>query len=174
LRRVYEPGLGGGVWIVVACENDYSRAILTMKGLIPNAANTTALIYRPYHLCGVETPISLLVAGLLGLPTGASEYAPQVDIIARAKVSLRAGDVLTGDHDPRLEFLLRPAQAVVGGAPLPLHLASGNPLVRDVPAGAIIRTEMVGTPKESALWSLRAEQDREFGLHMGSGTRRVR
>jgi hypothetical protein len=38
----------------VGCENDYSRQILTTKGLIPNARGTAALIYRPYHLCGVE------------------------------------------------------------------------------------------------------------------------
>jgi len=169
LRQEGEAGLGGGVWVVVACENDYSRMILTTKGLIPNASDTTALIYRPYHLCGVETPISLLVAGLLGLPTGASEYTPRVDLVARALIDLRAGDVLTGDHDPRLEYLLLPARAVTQGSPLPLHMASRRPLVRDVAAGTIIRTEMVAAPEDSILWALRAEQDRAFGLPQAFG-----
>jgi len=59
LREKHEPGLGGGVFIVVSCENDYSRMILTTKGLLSNQAATAALIYRPYHLCGVETPTSM-------------------------------------------------------------------------------------------------------------------
>lgn len=165
LRRVDEAGLGGGVWIVVGCENDYSRMILTTKGLVPNAADTAALIYRPYHLCGVETPMTLLVAGLLELPTGASDFQPRVDIVARAREALKAGDTLTGDHDTRLDYLLMPAQAVVEGAPLPLHLGTGHRLVEDVPAGTLLRVEMVEMPRDSALWRLREEQDREFGAY---------
>ena len=92
LRQPGEPGLGGGVFIVVACENAYSRRILTTKGLISNAKGSAALIYRPYHLCGVETPITALVAGLLNLPTGATHYRPQFDIVARAKERLKTGD----------------------------------------------------------------------------------
>jgi predicted homoserine dehydrogenase-like protein len=164
LRRADEAGLGGGVFVVVSCENDYSRMILTTKGLIPNSRDTAALIFRPYHLCGVETPMSLLVAGLLGLPTGARDYRQRVDIVARAREDLAAGDVIPNDHDPRLDYLLLPAQAVRDGAPLPLHMATGHPLRMDVPAGTIIRREMVQAPAESALWSLRAELDETFGL----------
>jgi len=34
------------------------------------------LIYRPYHLCGAETALSVLCAGLLRAPTGAAEILP--------------------------------------------------------------------------------------------------
>jgi predicted homoserine dehydrogenase-like protein len=164
LRRADEAGLGGGVFVVVSCANDYSRRILTTKGLIPNAKDTAALIYRPYHLCGVETPITLLTAGLLGLPTGGREVLPRVDLVARAGVSLPAGSIVGGDHDPGLEYLLLPARAVRDGAPLPLHMATGHRLRADVPAGTIIRREMVEAPADSALWALRQEMDSAFAL----------
>jgi predicted homoserine dehydrogenase-like protein len=58
---------------------------------------------------------------------------------------------------------MRPAQPVTTGAPLPLHMANGNPLRVDVPAGTLLTTELVEPPADSALWALRAEQDRHFG-----------
>jgi predicted homoserine dehydrogenase-like protein len=162
LQQPHSPGMGGGVFVVVSCENDYSRAMATNKGLIANSRGTGALIYRPYHLCGVETPISLLCAGLLGVATGASEYRPSFDVVARAAEDLKAGEPVGNDHNPKLKALMRPAQPVTVGAPLPLHMANGNPLRADVPAGTILTAEMVQPPADSALWALRAEQDRHF------------
>jgi predicted homoserine dehydrogenase-like protein len=162
LRLAHEAGLGGGVFMVIACENDYSRHILTSKGLIANSRDSTALIYRPYHLCGVETPISLLCAGLLGHPTGATELRPRVDVVARTRVDLKAGCIPGDDHSPDLQALLRPAQAVQTGTPLPFHMGNGNPLAVDVPAGTVITAEMVAPPLGSTLWSLRVQQDQHF------------
>jgi len=162
LRQPHEAGLGGGVFVVVACENDYSRHILTTKGLLPNARGSTALIYRPYHLCGVETPMSLLCAGLLGVATGAADVRPRVDVIMRATRTLRAGETLGTDHSPDLEALMAPAHSVTKDTPLPLHMGNSNRLRVDVPAGTIITAEMVDAPPDSALWALRRQQDQHF------------
>ncbi len=164
LRQPGEPGLGGGVFIVVACENAYSRRILTTKGLISNAKGSAALIYRPYHLCGVETPITALVAGLLNLPTGATHYRPQVDIVARAKERLKTGDLIGTDHSANLEYLMRPALPVAPSNPLPFHMASGNALCRDVPAGELITASAIRARDDDPLWTLRDEQDAHFLL----------
>jgi predicted homoserine dehydrogenase-like protein len=160
LRGPYEAGLGGGVFVVVGCDNDYSRDILVTKGLIPNSRNSTALIFRPYHLCGVETPISILVAGLLQVPTGGREYLPRYDILARAVVDMPARERIGNDHSPKLGAFIRPAQSVQAGNPVPLHMANGNTLAVDVPAGTVLTTDMLNVPGDSALWALRAEQDR--------------
>ena len=162
LRQPHEAGQGGGVFIVVACENDYSRRILTQKGLIPNSRDSAALIIRPHHLCGVETPMSLLVAGLLGVPTGATEFRPRVDIVARAARDLRAGEILENENSPAFEVIVRPAQPVAAGAPLPILLADGGRAAVDVAAGTLITADMVVPPADSALWRVRAEQDGVF------------
>ncbi len=164
LRRKDEAGLGGGVWIVVTAESEYSRTILATKGLLTNETGESALIYRPHHLCGVETPMSLLAAGLLKIPTAARDLWPHVDVIARARETLKAGDHIRGDHDTRLEYLLHPSCRVDGDAPIPLHMASGRSLAQDVPPGSLVRRRTVDTPDDSALWRLRAEQDRVFGI----------
>ena len=164
LRQTDDAGLGGGVFIVVSCENDYSRMILTTKGLIPNSRGSAALIYRPYHLCGVETPISILSAALLNVPTGAATVRPHVDLVAKSNRELKAGTILGGDHSPDIDASILPASPIAAGNPLPLHLLDGNRLSRDVAAETVITGEMVAAPSDSLLWSLRQQQDAHFGL----------
>ena len=162
LRHPQEAGMGGGVFVVVDSASDYSRDIMVSKGLIANRRRSAALIYRPYHLCGVETPLTMLWAGLLGAPTGTSELLPRVDVVARANVDLKAGDPFPGDHSPKLQSLMLPAAPVAAAAPLPFHLGNGNPLVCDLPAGTVITGAMVRPPADSTLWALRREQDAHF------------
>ena len=164
LRQTDDAGLGGGVFVVVSCENDYSRMILTTKGLIPNSRGSTALIYRPYHLCGVETPISILSAALLNVPTGAAAVQPHVDLVAKSNRELKAGTILGGDHSPDIDASIFPASPIANGNPLPLHVLDGNRLSRDVAAETVIIQEMVAPPSDSLLWSLRRQQDAHFGL----------
>ena len=162
LRQQHEAGMGGGVFVVVDSTSDYARHIMVTKGLISNADGSAALIYRPHHLCGVETPLTMLCAALLGVPTGASELLPRVDVVAHAAVDLAKGERLPGDHSPRLQSLMVPAAPLGDATPLPFHLASGNPLACDVAAGTPITAAMVVPPANSTLWALRREQDALF------------
>ena len=164
LRGADEAGLGGGVFIVVSCDNDYSRTVLTTKGLIPNSRGSTALIYRPYHLCGVETPISILSAALLNVPTGAATVQPHVDLVAKSNCELKAGTVLDGGHSSDIDAAILPASPIAEGNPLPLYLLTGNCLSKDVAAETLITQEMVDPPADSLLWSLRQQQDAHFEL----------
>ena len=164
LRGADDAGLGGGVFIVVSCENDCSRTILTTKGLIPNSRGSTAVIYRPYHLCGVETPISILSAALLNVPTGAATVKPHVDLVAKSNCELKAGTILGGGHSDDTDAAILPASLIAKGNPLPFYLLTGNHLSRDVAAETLITQEMVDPPADSLLWSLRQQQDAHFGL----------
>ena len=163
LRGRNDPGMGGGVFIVVACTNDYSREILFGKGLVPNHRRSAGLIYRPYHLCGVETPISILCAGLLGVPTGTNDYLPRYDLVARAARDLNKGEIIENTGDAlTFEPLMLPAQPIRDGSPLPTEMIKGNQLNVDVATGSIINSDMVAPPDESILWSLRRQQDEQF------------
>ena len=159
LRHADEAGGGGGVFMVVSAASEYSRYIMGFKGCVSNSQNSAALFYRPHHLCGVETPISILCAALLGLPTGATEYLPRFDVIAQATEDKKAGGAL--DYED-VQISMRPAGAVDGGAPLSLYMALWTELAVDVPAGKSITKADVVPPKDSLLWRLRSEQDDQF------------
>jgi predicted homoserine dehydrogenase-like protein len=162
-RDKFEAGLGGGVFVVVSCANDYSRMILTTKGLIANRSGKSALIYRPYHLCGVETSTSILCAGLAGISTGSDVYVPRFDIVRSARCALRAGYVFGADHDQNLTTTMLAASGSMSpGVPVPAHLLDNQKLLCDAPAGTMITFDMVARPAESVLWSLRDLQNNTF------------
>jgi len=161
-RDNFEAGLGGGVFIVVSCENDYSRMILTTKGLISNKSNKSALIFRPHHLCGVETPTSIICAGLLGVTTGSDIYRPSYDIVQTTKVDLKAGYVFHDDHDPGLKTSILATTPMAPNNPVPAHMLQFHKLRYDVPAGTMITYDMVEKTSDAVLWKLREMQDKVF------------
>jgi predicted homoserine dehydrogenase-like protein len=162
LRRPDESGLGGGVFLVVRCDNAYSNHVLMTKGQIPNYDETAAVIYRPYHLCGVETSTSLLMAGLLGIDTGSDDYLPRYDLVKVAARDLKAGEIFGNDHSPMMTARIIPAVPVKPGNPACAHLLTGNRATVDIPAGTLLTYDMVEEPQNSALWDLRRLQDQTF------------
>ncbi|MEZ0214309.1 MAG: NAD(P)H-dependent oxidoreductase [Xanthobacteraceae bacterium] len=162
MRAPAESGLGGGVFLVVRCDNAYSNQILTTKGQIANYDDSTAVIYRPYHLCGVETSSSLLVAGLLGLDTASDTFLPRYDLIKVTARDIRAGDVFGNDHSAQLTARIVPAIPIAPGHPVISALLTGNRAIVDIPAGTVVTYDMVEEPAASELWRLRRLQDETF------------
>jgi predicted homoserine dehydrogenase-like protein len=127
------------------------------------------LIYRPYHLCGAETAMSVLCAGILGVPTGMQDIRPRVDIVAQARRDFHAGEVL-GVAQGTLAFgfskdfrtVMVPAGRADPDRPIPYFMLYGRTLAQDIPAGTWITRRMVVPPEDSALWELRDLQDDTF------------
>jgi predicted homoserine dehydrogenase-like protein len=161
-----QPHGGGGVYIVVANADPVSCATMVEKGLHANADGTAMLVYRPYHLCGAETAMSMLCAGLLQTATGAAEMRPRVDIIATTGRAFRAGETISRPgglgyyHD--LPASLGPALPLAPDNPVPYFMLEGRRLLTDVPTGTVITAAMVEEPRDSDLWALRREQDAQF------------
>ncbi len=125
------------------------------------------MLYNPSHLLGVEAPISILSAVLLGQPTGGAAPAPVVDLVARTNRDWRAGETLTiTDHHHHevagLDPMLVKAASATAGNPAPYYMAAGHVLTADVPAGKTVTIDMIEPPADSALWRLRAAQDTLF------------
>jgi predicted homoserine dehydrogenase-like protein len=154
------------IYIVIGPGNPHAFETMVQKGLMVNRRGTAALAYRPYHLCGAETPTTILAAGLLGLPTGATEISPHVDMICQAGRDFRAGEVIGPALNSGWNYDLR-ASLVPGfragpGQPVPFFMLEGNRLACDVPRGSAFTWEMIERPEGCALWSLRKEQDETF------------
>ena len=166
LRRPDEAGMSGGVFITVECEDKASWKVLEAKGHPTNRNGTSAMIYHPVHLLGVEAPISVLAAGLLNHATGGEEIKPVCDLVGRAETDLKAGTVLeaVGHHHviEGVESLLVDGIKATGKNPVPFYMIDKTELIRDVPAGAIISCDMVSHAPDSVLWRLRKEQDEYF------------
>ena len=162
LRYPFEAAMGGGVFAVVDASTDYSRQIMHTKGLPPNSFGNAGLIFRPYHLCGVETATSLLSAVLLKQPTSGKDLSPKYDVAAKTRIDLKKGDPVGSDKSPELQAMMLPFSGSNENTPIPLHLARGNALAQDKPAGSMITYKDVQTPESSVLWDLRRQQDQLF------------
>jgi predicted homoserine dehydrogenase-like protein len=151
--------LAGGVFTVVACANDYSRQMMLGKRHPANKAGTAFLISRPYHLCGVETPMSILSAGLLGVPTSGRTLRQRFDVVGHTTRPLKAGTLIGDDHDDAFETRIQPALSLDPNHPIPFHMATGCRLNQDVPAQMPLTLTMVDIDQNTPLWKLRTEQD---------------
>lgn len=166
LRTQGAPSVDGGIFVIVSNADSRARDIMIAKGLLTNRARSAMLIYRQHHLCGAETAISILCAGLLRVPTGASTILPAADIAVTARRDFRVGEVICGpgkssvDHDLRPALI--PATPLADDSPLPFFLLEGNRLAADWPTGAVLTRRMVVAPADSTLWSLRQQQDEIF------------
>ena len=155
------PTAGGGVFIVVACGNDYVGKSLAWSPM-SNKKGTATTFFRNYHLTGLETHTSILCAALLGIPTGGDTYIPKYDMVRKAEIDLKAGYIMGDDHDRSLETLMIPSKKMADGTPISGHIAEGHKLLVDVPKGTVITYGMVEKPTDSFLWALRKEQDELF------------
>lgn len=151
-----------GVFIVVRTDHPRIASDLGFYGLTMGPDGTTAAHYRPYHLCGIEAPLSIAEAGLYGKPTGAPIGAPVADVITVAKRSLQAGETLDGSGGKTVYGLIERAEITRAENLLPLTMTNGVRLTRPVAADQPITYDMIERPADSLLWSLRAEQDEIF------------
>ena len=141
--RLFDPigidadNLRWGVYAVFEGETDYARRCFTEYGVATDPSGRYAALWRPYHFIGLELGVSVASAALRREPTGAGRDW-RGDVVAVAKRPLTAGEVLDGEGGACVWGKCVPASRSRALDALPIGLAHGVPLVRDVPEGAIL------------------------------------
>ncbi len=156
-------GMANGVFVVLGTENPILREDLPFYGLPAAVNGRYAAFYRPFHLCGIETPMSVAEAALLRRATAAPLPTPVADVVAVAKRDLRAGDLLDGSGGKNVRAVIERAEVARAEHLLPEGLAYGVPLRRDVAQGEPITWDMVELKESALAVRLRREQDALFG-----------
>lgn len=118
--------------------------------------------YWPYHLCHFEVPFTLARAAIFRDAAITPAGPPMVDVITAAKRDLKAGEIVDGLGHYMTYGLCENADMVHADRLLPIGLAEGCRLVRDVPKDSIIRYDDVQRPAGRLCDALRAEQDIQF------------
>lgn len=151
-----------GVYVTFAGDSDYVRRCFREYGLVTDDSGNYTAMYKPYHLIGLELGISVASVGLRGEPTGSPD-AWHADVVATAKRDLRAGESLDGEGGFTVYGKLVPAADSLAIGALPLGLAHGVPLVRDVKGGETLRWSDVLIDETHAAVAFRREMEREMG-----------
>jgi predicted homoserine dehydrogenase-like protein len=127
--------------------------------------------YTPWHLCHFEVPLSVGRVVLFDDPVIQPFAGPRVDVIATAKTDLRSGTVLDGIGGYHTYGEAENSDVVLEQRLLPMGLAEGCRLLRDVKRDEVLTYDDVALPAGRLCDELRAQQDaRFFGV---SGTEPV-
>lgn len=118
--------------------------------------------YTPYHLCHFEVPITAARAVLFGDATIAPINAPCVDVVATAKINLKAGQVIDGLGCYMSYGLCENSNTVAVQNLLPIGLAEGCLLKQDVLKDQVLTYNDVEIPKGRLCDKLRGEQNEYF------------
>lgn len=150
-------GITHGVWAVVTSEDEIVRDDLAFHGTRVSSDGQRIVLFREYHLCGVETPMSIAQAALLGSPAGAPRETPTSEVLAYAKEDLKPGDVLDGSGGRTVYGLIDRAAALHDGNVLPLGLTYGATVREPIGADQPIPARAIGMPADSLIRRLRQE-----------------
>ncbi|PZD72969.1 hypothetical protein C1752_02753 [Acaryochloris thomasi RCC1774] len=120
--------------------------------------------YTPYHICHFEVPLSAARAVLFKDPVMAPLGRPRVDVIACAKTDLKAGETLDGIGYYMTYGQCENAEVVQTQNLLPMGLAEGCRLKRDLSKDQVLTYDDVELPADRMCDRLRSEQNAHFSL----------
>lgn len=144
LRGTDEASFAGGEFIIVKCENAKMWKLLEEKGHVVGRNKKYACIYWPYHLMGLESPITILLGDLLGNGTRAD--CRQVSVLSGvAREDLKAGAVFTveGHHHEITCLIPELLESNKTQKFAPYYLLGGTKLIRDVAKGQTVTIDDV-------------------------------
>jgi len=116
------------------------------------------LLFRPYHLCDLETPQSIAEAVLLNEVTVTTENMNS-EVCTIAKRTIRAGEKVKGIGSADIFGKIYNYREARSLKAVPLGIAENGVALTDIPKGALI-TEANFCPDQTTLiYRLRKEQD---------------
>jgi len=151
-----------GTYVVVKAGHDYVRHCAEEYNMLPDENFEHIAMYRPTHMIGLELGISVASAALRKEATG-SATGFRSDVIATAKKSMKAGEMLDGEGGFCVWGKQTPADRSLDEGLLPLGLAHNVKLKRDVALGEALKWADVDyDPNDSAV-KVRREMEAAFG-----------
>lgn len=162
-KGVVDFGIGDinpGVFVIVTTDNKRIIDGLVQRDM-GNGPNY--LLYRPYHLCSIETPITVAQAVIYGESTAHPMDKLTSECITVAKKDLKKGEVLDaiGEYCYRASIELH--SVAKAGNMLPVGLAKGAIMKCDVKKDTVITYDMVKLNDSSVLLQMRRMQDEMMG-----------
>ncbi len=150
---------GPGVFVLATQDDSRHRHYLNLYKL---GEGPLYSFYTPYHLCYFEVPLSVARVVLFGDAVVQPLGGPCVEVVACAKTALNAGDTLDGLGGYKTYGQCDTADATARAKLLPIGVAEGCRLLREVPRDAVLTYADVALPEGRLVDRLRTEQAAAF------------
>jgi len=149
-------GVHPGVFVVVSTSNKRIRDGLVQRDMGEGPYYT---LYRPYHLCSIEVPLTVAQCVLYGESTGHPKSHLTSECITVAKRDLKAGECLDGIGGYCYRGSIECFAIAKREKLLPLGLAKGCVVCKDIPKDTPITYDMIEKVPEGMHVYLRNIQD---------------
>lgn len=134
-----------GVYIVITSDSPYLLRCLKEYGLVMDDTNTYGLMYRPYHLVGMEVPVSIAKAFLYNESTG-TPVAKVAEVAATSKKVLTPGETLDGEGGYTVYGTLLEAAQAADKQLVPIGLCRGAKVKTHIGLDSMITEADVDLP----------------------------
>jgi predicted homoserine dehydrogenase-like protein len=158
-----------GTYVVIEGETDYARQCFKEYAMLPDRSGRYAALYRPVHMIGLELGVSVASAALRKEPTGVASGFHS-DVAATAKRALKQGEMLDGEGGFCVWGKQLPAERSLVQGLLPLGLAHGVRLLRDIGEGECLKWSDVAYDANDLAVKTRREMEAAFGRPNVSAT----
>src|SRR5262245_10250133 len=148
-----------GVFIIGTIDDPRQKHYLSLYKL---GDGPFYVFYTPYHLCHFEVPNSVVRAACFDDAVLAPLNGPRVEVVATAKIDLKKGDVIDGMGFYMSYGQCERAEVAFRDRLLPMGIAEGCRLKRDVSKDAVLTYDDVELPMSRVVDRLRSEQDSRF------------
>jgi len=154
----YVFGIAPGVFAIVNSERQITRETMQYVSM---GEGPNFVLYRPFHLICIETPLSAARAFLYKEPTIAPAGAPVSETVAVAKRDLKAGEHLDGIGGYTVYGLIDTVENARKDNAVPIGLINNKTIIKtDVKKGETITYDMVKLDEDSTVLQLRRLQDK--------------
>jgi predicted homoserine dehydrogenase-like protein len=148
-----------GVFVLGYQDDAFERKYLRLHKMGDGPLYT---FYAPYHLGHFEVPVTIARAAAYGEPAVAPLAGPVVEVVTTAKRDLAAGEVLDGIGHYMTYGQCENADRARADGRLPLGVAEGCRLKRDVRQDQLLTYADVELPPGRLVDALRGEQEQLF------------
>ncbi|QKS72464.1 NAD(P)-dependent oxidoreductase [Paenalkalicoccus suaedae] len=156
----YVNGVAPGVFAIVTSDKPEVKHELTYLSM---GEGPHYVLYRPYHLTSLETPLSVAKAFIDREPTIAPYAGLIGETVTVAKRDLKAGEYLDGIGEFTVYGKLYEYEEAKSMNALPIGLVHRAVRMKnDVAKGSVITYADVEAEKDTFIWDLRAKQDEMF------------
>ena len=156
--RVVLNNIQYGMFVTFRAPDAYTRACFQQYGLLTDRSGWYASMWRPFHLIGLETSVSVLSACLRGEATGSSTRW-RADAVATSKGAFKAGDWLDGEGGFKVWAKAIPATQSQRLNALPIGLAHRVRLRRDIARDQVVSFDDVEITDDLDIVAMRQAQE---------------
>lgn len=151
-------GIAPGVFVIVSSDLEFIHHEMQYLRI---GDGPNYVLYRPYHLCGMETPLTIARAVLDKAPTIVPMDGLVCEAITIAKKDLKKGESIDGIGGFCTYGTIDKREVAKELNALPIGLINKNTkMAKDVKKGEIITYDDVILDEDSLLVKLRKEQDK--------------